>query len=295
MMINMLNKNIQATSKTPEVNLDPSGNIVIIGKSIPENPEIFYSQISDWIIEYNLNPAKITKVDILFDVINADSCPYIIQILSNLVKKSKPPELIINWHYDIDDPFMLETGKNIASALNVQINFILKKKMTNPERFDNMKIIPQKTSGKLKITKKTLLMALISLLLILILAFLAVTISEQNQRYNAYIGDWAIKAPASDLGGFIIKNISIIKSEKLFLVYAKGDIDGYQWGPLLFVAQPNKGIMEIEPCKFYGSRRSEIYNSLLTQPFKIYYSAEYDRIIVGNVFFAKSKEKVWNF
>src|SRR5512133_958112 len=133
-MINMLKKNIQATSKTPEVNLDPSGNILIIGKSIPENPENFYSQILDWIMEYKRNPAKITKVDILFDVINADTCTYIIQILSNLAKISKPSELIINWYYDFDDPFMLETGKNIASALKVQINFILKKKMTKPER-----------------------------------------------------------------------------------------------------------------------------------------------------------------
>ncbi len=54
--------NIEETSITPEIELNSqTGFFSIKGRSIPENPKEFYSQIIEWLIEYYKSPNEITS------------------------------------------------------------------------------------------------------------------------------------------------------------------------------------------------------------------------------------------
>lgn len=113
-------------------------------------------------------------------------------------------------------------------------------------------------------------------------------------RYREFYGNWEIKATQEGLDGYLIENISIYQSKNLALVYVSGNIGNKIWGPLLFIADKKHGMLEVRPSKFYGFVNSQDLSILLTQPFRIYYSTEYDRIIAGNAFFVRSKKVVWN-
>ena len=56
---------IEKTVKTPYVNFDAqSGILKIIGRSIPENPEEFYSKLFNWVHEYFKSPQNETLVNV---------------------------------------------------------------------------------------------------------------------------------------------------------------------------------------------------------------------------------------
>ena len=109
----------------PKVKFNPGGIIDISGRSIHEDPKIFFDPLCEWIENYCQNPPEITNVNIELEYFNSGSARYILKILKRLGRLiDEGKNLIINWHYEEGDDDILERGEYYASILKTTFNFI---------------------------------------------------------------------------------------------------------------------------------------------------------------------------
>lgn len=118
---------IEKTYSTPAVNFEvKTGMLRIEGRSIPENPSLFYDPLTSWINEYfqtEFNPS--TKLDIKLDYINSGSSKSILAMLKAIksfcdVGKSCQ----VNWHFEEDDESIRDLGKHFKSVLKMPFNLV---------------------------------------------------------------------------------------------------------------------------------------------------------------------------
>jgi hypothetical protein len=115
---------INGTNRTPFVSMDPSGSFRIRGRSIHENPSVFFEPILNWVDAYLNNPANIIVFDIELEYFNSGSSRFILEILRVLMEKKASNKLIVNWYYEDGDDDLLERGQYYESILNTRFNFI---------------------------------------------------------------------------------------------------------------------------------------------------------------------------
>ena len=117
---------IPATRNTPEVILDNDGIIKMRGRSIPEDALNFFKPIDEWVQEYIYNPADITCVDFILEIINGDSSKFLVHIIQKISYVAlKHKKFIINWYYKDGDEEILEIGESLSSGVDVPFNFIM--------------------------------------------------------------------------------------------------------------------------------------------------------------------------
>lgn len=121
----MNNLLIESTKKTPEVRFYSDGRLKISGRSIPEDPTLFYDQLFEWMYHYCQEPRDITTLDIELEYFNSGSSKAILHILRALVDISrKSMKLTINWYYEEGDDDIMERGEYYESILGFKFNFI---------------------------------------------------------------------------------------------------------------------------------------------------------------------------
>lgn len=121
----MENLYIKATSFTPAIGLDKSGELQIIGRSTSENALDFYRPALQWLREYIKSPSTTTTVTLKLDYFNSSSSKCLLDIIKTLAKiESETNMLVINWVYQRYDLDMRETGEDFASLSRVPFNFI---------------------------------------------------------------------------------------------------------------------------------------------------------------------------
>ncbi len=123
----MNNLLIGSTKKTPEVRFHTDGRLKISGRSIPEDPTMFYDQLFEWIYFFCQDPpsSNITTLDIELEYFNSGSSKAILHILRALVDISKKGiKLTINWYYEEGDDDIMERGEYYESILGFKFNFI---------------------------------------------------------------------------------------------------------------------------------------------------------------------------
>ena len=121
----MNNLLIDSTKKTPEVNFHADGRLKISGRSIPEDPTLFYDQLFEWIFYYCQEPKDITTFDIELEYLNSGSSKAILHIFRALVDISKKGrKLTVNWYYEEGDDDLMERGEYYESILDFKFNFI---------------------------------------------------------------------------------------------------------------------------------------------------------------------------
>ena len=119
-------KNIEPTENTPGVVLDPSGIIMIKGRSMNKNAAEFYKQIEEWIDRYVSDPADLTRVDICLEYFNGINSMIFTSLLKKITEvKLKDKLVLINWYYEEDDDDILAQGENISSVLDIPVNLIM--------------------------------------------------------------------------------------------------------------------------------------------------------------------------
>jgi hypothetical protein len=108
----------EPTKKTPRVILD-SGVILIMGRSIPENPGEFYRPVYDWICKC-MNASEIkTTLSLGFEYINTTSTKWIYSILKEVSERKKLAENVrLNWYYEHGDEDMCELGLILRSLVD---------------------------------------------------------------------------------------------------------------------------------------------------------------------------------
>ena len=124
--INMEELNIEGTPKTPTIRFDTnSGEMLIKGRSIPENSIEFYKPLTDALDAYTGAPQGETKVNIQLEYFNTSSSKCILDVFKKLEKiNSGGSTVTINWHYEEDDEDMLEAGEDYEAIINVPFKMI---------------------------------------------------------------------------------------------------------------------------------------------------------------------------
>ena len=116
---------IAATDSTPALEFDmQQGKLSLTGKSIPQDPTLFYVPLMKQMDEYIANPAAETTVDINLQYFNTPSAKYlqdIFQKLETLTENNK--SVNVNWHYESDDSDMLQAGKDYQGIVNLSFSY----------------------------------------------------------------------------------------------------------------------------------------------------------------------------
>jgi hypothetical protein len=116
---------IEGTRKTPSILLDPKGIIKIEGRSIPEDAELFFKDVVNWMNNYVSSNNDSTVVDLSFEYLNSGTSKVVLQMLKGLKDLGiHGHKLTVNWYYEEGDDDILERGEYYASILDLKLNFI---------------------------------------------------------------------------------------------------------------------------------------------------------------------------
>ena len=116
------------SSKCPGMYYDPArSELVIEGRSIPENPETVYHPVKEWIEKY-FTTADSLNIKIVLEYINSGSSKHLMEVLKILrAYQSKGKKLSVRWLYEEDDESILELGEHFrdTSGLPIEIEMLL--------------------------------------------------------------------------------------------------------------------------------------------------------------------------
>ncbi|MFN2395710.1 MAG: DUF1987 domain-containing protein [Bacteroidales bacterium] len=117
---------LEGTSETPEIEFNATnGTIKFAGRSLPENPRVFYEPIKQWLIRYALKPAPATHVKFSFDYFNTASSKLILELIDVIKTAEKNnSKIVFEWHYQEDDEDMMEAGEDFESMTDSEFTFI---------------------------------------------------------------------------------------------------------------------------------------------------------------------------
>jgi hypothetical protein len=105
--------NIAETKYTPEITLDPSGTLTLVGKSYPENTFEFYAPMMDWAREYfETSAAETTTVNIEITYFNSSSSKLFFDFFDLLEEANDEHDIKINWIYDEENESAEEAGED---------------------------------------------------------------------------------------------------------------------------------------------------------------------------------------
>lgn len=124
---------IEPTKKTPWLVLEP-GRILIVGRSISENPSEFYRPIHEWVIEYAEESPGMTIIQLGFEFINTTSIKWIYAILKELARiPNLSLRASINWYYEEGDDDMCDLGLILRSLVLCPFRII---EVSDIDKFD---------------------------------------------------------------------------------------------------------------------------------------------------------------
>jgi hypothetical protein len=119
----MNNLKLEGTAKTPTINFNTNGELLIKGRSIPENSVEFYKPVIDWLSEYNNSAQAETKVKVQLEYFNTSSSKCILDVFKKL-EALENTNLSIAWYYEEDDEDMLEAGEDYMAIISIEFEMI---------------------------------------------------------------------------------------------------------------------------------------------------------------------------
>ena len=118
--------NIKGTDDTPNVILDKdNAKFEISGRSLPEDVNMFYEPILNWIDEYSEAPCEKTEFNFKLEYFNTASSKIILDILlkfEEIVENGH--DVVIHWHYHEEEEDMLEAGEEYADIVEIQFEYV---------------------------------------------------------------------------------------------------------------------------------------------------------------------------
>lgn len=98
-----------------------SNKLELIGRSIPENPELIFRRLDEW-ITLHFNKNKGLNVNIQLEYINSGSSKYLYEILKKLTGFSRMGnDVKLKWLYEEDDEAMLELGEHYRDTAGIPL------------------------------------------------------------------------------------------------------------------------------------------------------------------------------
>jgi hypothetical protein len=122
----MENLRIDATVKTPFVDFDQESGIMLIqGRSIPQDAEIFWEPILKWFYAYSVKPAEKTYFIFDFEYFNISSSKRVLFLLYKMAEMVESGiDIEVEWRCQDGDRDMREVGNDYACMVNVPFNII---------------------------------------------------------------------------------------------------------------------------------------------------------------------------
>lgn len=117
------------TANSPTIVLDKETNeFMFTGRSLPENPKVFYTPIFDWFDNYFEDPNSETNVVFEIEYMNTASSKMLLDLFRKFRKaESDGINIRVKWIYDEDDEEVLEAGSDFAEMTNVKFDLVSKK------------------------------------------------------------------------------------------------------------------------------------------------------------------------
>ena len=116
---------LEPDDQMPGIDFDPlKGEFLLWGRSIPHNAELVFTPLMDWLEEYLLNPAPITRLEFNLDYFNTSTQKYLAELFRKLDRLYKTgSEVQIIWSYDQDDEDMRLIGDQFQMLVSVPLEF----------------------------------------------------------------------------------------------------------------------------------------------------------------------------
>lgn len=116
---------IEGTAKTPQVDFNHlTGDLILSGKSIPENATSLYDPLFKWVNEYVLNPRQTTNLRLNLEYFNTATSIWIAKIVKTLSRMQNAENvLFIHLYFDVEEFDSMGT-EDIKDALSPVIDII---------------------------------------------------------------------------------------------------------------------------------------------------------------------------
>lgn len=112
---------IEGTARTPQIDFHPfSGELILSGRSIPENAAKIYEPLFSWITDYIKSPHHTTNLRLNLEYFNTATSLWIVKIIKELSKiEIEDSVLVIHVYLDIEDieTMDIEEVKDLVGSL----------------------------------------------------------------------------------------------------------------------------------------------------------------------------------
>jgi len=118
----MENLIIKETNYTPLVSFSTDGEMILKGKSLPEDTAKFFEPILIWVKECSLEKVRIT---FHLDYMNSSSANQVSKFLLLVKDNVFIKDCTIDWHYESDDEDSFDFGKELEMITDFKFNFFV--------------------------------------------------------------------------------------------------------------------------------------------------------------------------
>ena len=96
---------LEPTAKTPQIDFNHlTGELILSGRSIPENASKLYESILQWVLEYIKNPKQITNLRFNLEYFNTASSIWLSKIVKALCTiKNNEYTIMIHLYFNIEE------------------------------------------------------------------------------------------------------------------------------------------------------------------------------------------------
>jgi len=96
---------IEPTGKTPQIDLNHlTGELILSGRSIPENAVELYDKVLKWVTQYITNPRQTTNLRLNLEYFNTASSIWLAKIVKSLCSIKEPENtLMIHLYFNIEE------------------------------------------------------------------------------------------------------------------------------------------------------------------------------------------------
>jgi hypothetical protein len=116
---------IEPSAKTPLVDFNYlTGDLILSGRSIPENPTEIYDPLCKWLNEYIAQPRKNTNFRINLEYFNTASSIWLARMIKTLSKIEDPEDLLmIHLYFNIEE-FESMLTEDIKESLSPIVDIV---------------------------------------------------------------------------------------------------------------------------------------------------------------------------
>jgi len=117
---------LKKTFNSPEVEFSAeTGEMLIEGRSIPEDPGEFFDRLTNWLNNYFLRPKERTILNVKLEYINSGSSKYMLELLRILkINHQAGKNVLVKWYYEEGDESIEELGQHYQQTVQIPFELI---------------------------------------------------------------------------------------------------------------------------------------------------------------------------